>query len=93
VSATITERVAADAQAAEAGCEAIMRLLGIDLGRCGSGPTSPYLGTCEHEHVKKRLLCERHASHPEAGLCRDCFGLPEPYAHECPIVLTPTDGA
>lgn len=69
-------------------CGAINFLLGIELGTCGQTPAALYIGSCEHEHVRERLLCEFHASHPEAAMCRTCYELPEPHAHECAIMLT-----
>lgn len=70
-------------------CGAISMLLGVELGTCGRAPAVLYIGACEHEHVRQRLLCEFHASRPEAGMCRTCYELPEPHAHECAIALTP----
>ena len=85
---TITERVAPGAQAAEAACGAIGMLFDIEF-TCGETPAALYIGACEHEHVRERLLCEFHASHPEAAMCRTCYELPEPHGHECAIALTP----
>lgn len=70
-------------------CDAGLTFFGVEVGPCGEWPAAPYVGACEHEHVRQRLLCEFHASMPELGMCRACYELQPPCAHECPIALTP----